>query len=767
MTCPVAKEAVDGANQTKRTALAQKKKSSTPRTSKMTKETVFKTATVGSVPLGFPASRSSSLSTQDNNIKTELEPDLFHDTPLSNPAQQQTWPFSTSYQAKSPQSSVRGSICHSQASSLDSDWSLPHLRQSTNEHFDDTVFPGSASSMNIFPDTYYTTPINFSQTSVSLQYTDPFPTYPGDTCSASEGDSSVSALGSVGPFFESSEDIPLFPQEDADAVSQYAHEYEPMGDMEFAVDETNLAIQNQRSMHLQMTVPQSLSFSRFFHLPSRMQYLLSYYDQHICSVLVAFDSPGNPYRQHVLELATLNEGLQNAIAALAINNMRMRNEEQTHSVGFIEELTPQGSRAKAKMGASSRPSPEESFYKTVSINQLQMQLSNPRNAQDDSILATLLILCLFHVCDSGFSKFKTQLEGVQKLLSMRDASVRTGFIGWVEMFFTWFDVMTSTVNDRETAIRGDRLDMMQYSSNLGALEEFSGCDGRLFKLIARLGRLNLLSQDKPVRSERDGQETPRPSTPLSKSRASAKPFGPSRWQKRKPIDPMDFTKLDGNGWGTPIVSPGHEEDEASLFNQTRHADARHEFWLEWNDIRARLKAWSMKTSNGTTDNGSMEATEMGPEQRDMIHINESFRSSALLYTERLAHPHLPSSSLNFQEYVRNALEHITSISVTSCVNKFLLWPLFIAGTECVDVNDRANVRERCLEIKRESGFYNNLSVLDVLERVWAEQGEDTDGGKVEEVIRRRKDSTGIEGGFGQAFRWRKAMNRVDGEYIIV
>jgi hypothetical protein len=120
-------------------------------------------------------------------------------------------------------------------------------------------------------------------------------------------------------------------------------------------------------------------------------------------------------------------------------------------------------------------------------------------------LATLLILCLFHVCDSGFTKFKTQLAGVQKLLAMRERTVQSEFVGWIELFFTWFDVMTAAVNDREIEVRGDSLDMMNLTANLGALEHHSGCEGRLFKLIARLGRLNLLSQNRPVR---DNDDTP-------------------------------------------------------------------------------------------------------------------------------------------------------------------------------------------------------------------------------------------------------------------
>merc|ERR1712080_82477 len=179
--------------------------------------------------------------------------------------------------------------------------------------------------------------------------------------------------------------------------------------------------------------------------------------------------------------------------------MRMRLHKRAPPKGFIQELDSEQQDNDNSILA--RPSPEESYYKSVSIGQLQSQLADVVKAQDDSVLAILLILCLFHVRDSGFSKFKTQLEGVQRLLSMRDPGVRTGFIGWVEMFFAWFDVMTSTVNDRETEIQGDRLDMLHYSSNLGALEQFSGCDGRLFKLIARLGRLNLLSQDRPVRPD--------------------------------------------------------------------------------------------------------------------------------------------------------------------------------------------------------------------------------------------------------------------------
>jgi len=175
--------------------------------------------------------------------------------------------------------------------------------------------------------------------------------------------------------------------------------------------------------------------------------------------------------------------------------------------------------------------------------------------------------------------------------------------------------------------------------------------------------------------------------------------------------------------------------------------------------------------------------QLGPDQRDLVHISESFRHSALLYITRLAHPFLPSSALEFQGLVSQALYHITAMPVTSCVNKFLLWPLFITGTECVDAGHRNVIRQRCVEIQRESGFFNNISGLEVLERVWRDG--DVGGGNDVEVRARRRDSevvprsgnmlaagTGLGVGIGtgcarQAFRWRRAMDRVDGEYIVI
>lgn len=471
---------------------------------------------------------------------------------------------------------------------------------------------------------------------------------------------------------------------------------------------------------------------KLFSVPPRMSYLLDYYSQAICPVLVAWDGPGNPYRKHILQLATQSPGLQNAIGALTTNNIRMRTLKETPLLG-------QNSHSNSEIASTPRgaPSAEEQHYKSMSIEFLNAQLADPDKAKDDSVLATLLILCLFHVCDSGFSKFKTQLAGVQKLLKLRGGFQQSEFSGWVEMFFAWFDVMTSAVNDRETHLQGGSLDLTDVSSDLGEVEQFSGCDGRLFKLIARLGRLNLLSQSRPVRKLSDPEIAPASSTPIADTKSSS---------------PKDFYSLP-DSFLDPAQWDGFADHALPQQEPSRpeQQDTRHEFWQEWQVLRERLQAWQMDESP------DLNALPVG--QRDMLHISECFRWSALLYTERLAHPTVPSSSVNLQHLVGQALHHISEISVNSCVTKFMLWPLFITGTECVDETHRNMIRVRCVEIQKESGFYNNASGLKVLERVWRESDEESSTSH---------DSTTAASGCGvQAFRWRNCMDRVGGEYIVI
>jgi Fungal specific transcription factor domain len=121
----------------------------------------------------------------------------------------------------------------------------------------------------------------------------------------------------------------------------------------------------------------------------------------------------------------------------------------------------------------------------------------------------------------------------------------------------------------------------------------------------------------------------------------------------------------------------------------------------------------------------------------------------LIYMERLALPHVSSSDARIQTWVQKSLYYIRLVRS----DVYLLWPLFVTGSECVTAADRQIIRERCLDIQKDSGFSNNASCLKLLEEIWI--STPTPAGNV-------KQRSG--------FRWRTAIesNVSDGgEYIVV
>lgn len=496
------------------------------------------------------------------------------------------------------------------------------------------------------------------------------------------------------------------------------------------------------STTLSRSVP-SLSIGK---TPS-LQGLIDYYDKVISPVIVAFDGSSNPYRSHILRLAVESETLQHAIAALSASNLRQRraNNASTRSwarqsigTSSHDQSVRKSSTAHSMMDAGlnqhpppNEPSLEEQYHKGASIKALNEQLADPTRRIDDSILATLLILCLYHICDTGVGKFKTQFAGVKKILALRGGTSgnNSKATNWLTIMFTWFDAMTATVNDREGQLPGDEIDVSTSDGDERALENLAGCDGRLFKIISKLGRLNLLSQNRPVRGNLSSKTRPTPSPGA----------------KTQDYYSINYKRCDGNRWS----NLQHTEEAADK------RDSRAQFWKEWSDIRKKLQGWQLNTPVPS----AIDPETVKGDRIDLSHISESFRYSALLYTERLAYPHLSSAHPNFQNLVTQALYHIANVKS----DIFLLWPLFITGAECVSEQSRFLIRERCLDIQQDSGFFNNISCLELLEKSWRDDWIDD----LEDDFGPRFDGASSRNMGGHGFKWRKAMERVDGEFIAV
>ena len=522
------------------------------------------------------------------------------------------------------------------------------------------------------------------------------------------------------------------------------------------LEQSPLLVADDVGAHTALTIPSGLP-SLGVGKTLRLQFLIDYYDRVISPVIVAFDGPANPYRTHILSLAVDSETLQHAIAALSASNLRMRRNSNTRwstntkrrrltdsshdnsvrrsSIAYNQmdqgmECLPQTS--------TSGPSKEELYHKTESIKALNIQLADPMGRKDDSILATLLILCLYHICDTGIAKFKTHFAGVKEILALRGgiSGSNSKASNWLTVMFTWFDAMTATINDREDQLAD--VETMSTTSDDWALENLAGCDSRLFKTVARLGRLNMLSQSKPVRAE-SISTTPKPQPRRTSPNAASS----------QDYYSMNHNRLDGDGWAPSPTEEGILTPDMS--------DSRVQFWREWTDVRNALQDWRLDSSKASSPKSPEDYL-------DLNNISESFRYSALLYTERLAFPHLPSTHPNFQQLVTQALHFITNVKS----DVFLLWPLFITGTECVSAEGRHLIRERCLDIQKDSGFFNNISGLELLEKVWRDDGGSNG---VDDVCAHTIGASGAVNHDGRAcgagFKWRKAMDRVDGEYIVV
>ncbi|WEW56918.1 hypothetical protein PRK78_002375 [Emydomyces testavorans] len=534
----------------------------------------------------------------------------------------------------------------------------------------------------------------------------------------------------------------------------------------------------------------------------RMRYLIGYYMEVIAPVIVAFDTPTNPFRMYMMELAKTSESLQHAIATLSLSNLRQRRKNWGLSTGKTLpsrrscqahcRLTDQSLAESFGLLSPDEQMKEEMLHKAIVIQSVNVQLADPIARRTDALLATLLVLSIFYMCDTGMASFKSQFAGVRKLFALRKNSRQSNseVTKWFMRIFTWFDTMTAAVNDRDSELSADYLDQVTETGDEWSLENLAGCDSRLFRLIGQLSRLNQLSQLKPVEpTETVGKPVPTVAPPASMVHYPS-------------FSPPTFPNGD-------FISFSHDIP----FNAYQHSDPRTEFWQEWRAMRQRLESWrlglpdhvsttsvdpSTPSSTPTSAHGpsfpSFPQTPQPPTSSlahvspanlpDVSNISECFRYSGLLYLERLAHPHLPSSHPRIQNLVYGALHYINAVQS----DVFLLWPLFITGAECVLEADRQIIRQRCGDIQKDSGFVNNLSCLQLLEKIWASESNlgapafASDSMRVPVGLRTASElgymgnaasmgqsATNRDLLGGEGFKWRRIIDaeKMNQEYIVV
>lgn len=497
-------------------------------------------------------------------------------------------------------------------------------------------------------------------------------------------------------------------------------------------------------------------------LISKMPFFMDYYEKTMCPSMVFIDGPNNPFREHILRLGANSRSLQHAICALAACNLRMKRKLSLgHHAMEAGEKRLDGSPIDSPLDSHPRDQAlaEEYQHRNLAVRLLDEQLNDPEKSVHDSVLATILLLCHYRMAESGIAKFHTQFAGVKKILGMRRMSPYppSRDSAWMEALFTYFDAISASVNDREAQLNTSFYGVLPDALLLppGA-ENLVGCDRELFRTVIKLGRLNLLSQHRPVQNLLASSPLPRNNThsrsgsPLGNSfKSSSLLGGPDHHHHHHSLfgglpHPVNSSvRFDGNGFGSTL-----DDDDmlgSSAFQSpTAFEDQRNTFWREWKEARISLQGWkfdaermraSLTGPPPTSPSSPPSSMSMGmgvgigaggttppptsTQIDDLASLSETFRYAALLYTERLAYPNFPSNRDNFRNLVTQVVYWATSLQAGSSAEKFLLWPLFVAGSECVNDLQQNIIRNKCREIMARSGYMNNLSALEVLERLWA------------------------------------------------
>ncbi|KAJ5653866.1 hypothetical protein N7490_000869 [Penicillium lividum] len=519
----------------------------------------------------------------------------------------------------------------------------------------------------------------------------------------------------------------------------------------------------------------------------RLRYLISYFTEVIAPMIVAFDSPTNPFKTHVLRLAQDSESLQEAIATLSTSNLRQRrarnhlSTERTLPARMSSmahrALTDEAFQDRYGISVPEGYAREENHHRAMAVKALNADLADPQRRLSDSVLATLLVLCLFHGCDTGVAEFRSQFAGVTRLLAirMRHSPVLTDDLKWFIRMFSWFDTLTATTNDRDVQLRGRCLDISSISDGEWGLENLAGCDGRLFKLISQLGRLNLLSQEQQPTESTQPADVSVPTTSLPPAMMFP------GWES---VTGSTGGFSAGTDYPFSMPTPPQSSDQARKPSSPA-------FWTEWYSLRQRLESWrfdppssvsmpsppptaSTTAPTWNTPNFIPDLSTSVPlvtyhvaneNLQDVYQISECFRHAALLYCERLAEPSLPSQHPRIQHLVHLAMHCLRAVQS----DVYLLWPLFIVGSECVQEDHRAAIRNRCKDISKDSGFVNNLSCLELLEKIWSEHSEESSYPIYPSELGPPPPLDGSSSSItSQAFRWSRVMQakRGDGEYMV-
>lgn len=106
-------------------------------------------------------------------------------------------------------------------------------------------------------------------------------------------------------------------------------------------------------------------------------------------------------------------------------------------------------------------------------------------------------------------------------------------------------------------------------------------------------------------------------------------------------------------------------------------------------------------------------------QRDFAHLTCMYYHASLIYSQRVLADDVSSQEDSVQASREAILEHLENLTQRTNYAQDLVWPLFIAGTECRALPEKQELIERAMiDVMRVSGSLDRRRVLSFLQMFW-------------------------------------------------
>ncbi|KAK0634471.1 fungal-specific transcription factor domain-containing protein [Bombardia bombarda] len=422
-------------------------------------------------------------------------------------------------------------------------------------------------------------------------------------------------------------------------------------------------------------------FSEFSERPNRRALV-----DHFCNVLshliVFREESGNPFQQLVLPLTRQSSPVMNAIYALASAHLEYR------GINNMEKSL---------------------YFHNRAIQGLARLIEQNDKTNRNEILASIMLLVYYEVLvQRGQSNIVDgHLKGALTVMCTHpEQSDPTGT--FLERAFRFYDVITALSNGTAPLSAAPAPGCLLPLPPLGALaaSPLSNVDSLLGMATTLWPIIHRLSSMLSLKSELES---------AVQANAMSSKIAVLRTEFESTAEAIEAALTQWRPHLPPNFVPDEEEIKDPTFDINKVA--------EFSDDRqsSRVEETAVDEINLPNNPITSVAAQMSPAERGRIHSilhnALAYRHSAFVYLYRTIYTY-PRSHDVVQAHVHLALMHCVATVCHAGPMGALLWPLFVAACEAVDLEDRGLAKRAFDAIKKRQGMMNIERAWDIVHEVW-------------------------------------------------